>query len=173
MTDRKPPTYNTISFDVAATGVATLAFNRPDNFNGMNAEMSDELMSALHDARQNPDLRVLVLTGTGRAFCPGADIAGVNHGASPRAEPLSPAVNNIVTPVLLHELPVPTIAAVNGACAGAGFGLACACDIRVRLPPRRVPLCVSLGRRRRGQRRALVTSPADRSGQGQGGVLPR
>jgi 2-(1,2-epoxy-1,2-dihydrophenyl)acetyl-CoA isomerase len=123
--------FKTITFDVASNGVATLAFNRPDNFNGMNAEMSDELMSVLYEVHRRPDLRVLVLTGSGRSFCPGADINGFNAGETSDAEVRSPAITNIATPSLLHGAPVPTIAAVNGACAGAGFGLACACDIRV------------------------------------------
>jgi 2-(1,2-epoxy-1,2-dihydrophenyl)acetyl-CoA isomerase len=121
----------TIAFDVSPEGIATLTFNRPDHFNGMTAEMGREIREALAEAARRDDLRVLVLTGAGRSFCPGADIKHFNVEGSPDAGLTSPAVSDTSTPSLLHELPIPTIAAVNGACAGAGFGLACACDLRV------------------------------------------
>jgi 2-(1,2-epoxy-1,2-dihydrophenyl)acetyl-CoA isomerase len=71
-----------------------------------------------------------VLTGIGRAFCPGADV--ISFAASGDVQPVThPAINDANVPVLLKELPIPTIAAVNGACAGAGMGFACACDMRV------------------------------------------
>jgi 2-(1,2-epoxy-1,2-dihydrophenyl)acetyl-CoA isomerase len=97
----------------------------------MTAEMGREIRDALAEAGRRDDLRVLVLTGAGRSFCPGADIKHFNAEGSPDAGLSSPAVADTSTPSLLHELPIPTIAAVNGPCAGAGFGLACACDLRV------------------------------------------
>ncbi len=121
----------TTMFEVSDDGVATLTFNRPEHFNGMNVQMGDELRQALREIHQRRDVRVMVLTGSGRAFCPGADIKHFNAEGSPNAGVGSPAVTDTTTPTLLHEVPVPTIAAVNGACAGAGFGLACACDLRI------------------------------------------
>ncbi len=121
----------TIRFDVSDSGVATLVFNRPEHFNGMNVQMGEELRQALLEIHGRPDLRVVVLTGAGRSFCPGADIKHFSAEGSPDAGVTTPAIRDSSTPVLLHEVPVPTIAAVNGACAGAGFGLACACDIRI------------------------------------------
>jgi 2-(1,2-epoxy-1,2-dihydrophenyl)acetyl-CoA isomerase len=123
--------FDTIAFDVSHEGIATLTFNRPDHFNGMTAEMGRELREALAEVTRREDVRVLVLTGAGRAFCPGADIKHFNAEGSPDAGLTSPAVADTTTPSLLHELPIPTIAAVNGPCAGAGLGLACACDLRV------------------------------------------
>jgi 2-(1,2-epoxy-1,2-dihydrophenyl)acetyl-CoA isomerase len=121
----------TMSFHVSDRGIATLTFNRPEHFNGMNVQMGEELRLALLEIHQRDDLRVVVVTGSGRAFCPGADIKHFNSEGSPDAGVESPSVRDTSTPVLLHEVPVPTIAAVNGACAGAGLGLACACDLRV------------------------------------------
>src|SRR4029077_3842612 len=82
---------------------------------------------ALVAASADPTIRVLLLTGAGRAFCPGADL---NHFTSGGADEQLTAREFEVT-TLLHELPAVTVAAINGACAGAGMGWALACDLRV------------------------------------------
>jgi len=122
--------YSSILFDADADGVATITFNRPGHFNGLNVTMASELGDALARVTARPDIRVLVLTGSGRAFCPGADVIGFNAEGGPLPD-LSPLASDISLPVRLYQLPVPTIAAINGACAGAGFGFACACDLRI------------------------------------------
>jgi 2-(1,2-epoxy-1,2-dihydrophenyl)acetyl-CoA isomerase len=95
--------------------------------NGMTNQMVREARDALELAAGDSSVRVLVLTGAGRAFCPGADL---NHFTSGEAdERLTSREFKITT--LLHEIPAVTVAAINGACAGAGFGWALACDLRV------------------------------------------
>ena len=107
--------------------VATLTMYRPDRMNAMTNRMLLETGRALAAAAEDRDLRVLVLTGAGdRGFCPGADLNMVAEGSD--AERIVP--EDFRVPVLLHEMPAVTIAAVNGACAGAGMGWACACDFR-------------------------------------------
>jgi 2-(1,2-epoxy-1,2-dihydrophenyl)acetyl-CoA isomerase len=108
--------------------VATLTLNRPDRMNAMTNRMVLETGRALVAAAEDPELRVLVLTGSGRSFCPGADLQGVASG-SINEDRLRP--EDFRVPVQLHNLPAVTIAAVNGACAGAGLGWALACDLRV------------------------------------------
>ena len=122
------PKYETITYE-AAGGIARLTLNRPDAMNGMTPDMLRETYEALLDASNDPNLRVLVLTGAGRAFCPGADLkvmSGMKFGGYSPENLLRFRV-----PLLLHEMPAVTIAAVNGACAGAGMGWACGADIRV------------------------------------------
>lgn len=123
--------YTTIRLEHNDAGVATLTFDRPDHFNGVTVTMAAEMSDALDRVAADRDVRVLVLTGAGRSFCPGADVHGFNAAGGPAPADVSPLASDISLPVRLYELPVPTIAAVNGACAGAGFGFACACDLRV------------------------------------------
>ncbi len=106
--------------------VARLTMNRPDRLNGMTNRMLVETRVALAAAAEDRDLRVLVLTGAGKGFCPGADIGRVASAAPD--DPIT--VDDFRVPVLLHNMPAVTIAAVNGACAGAGLGWALACDFR-------------------------------------------
>lgn len=122
-------TYDTIRYEVR-DGVATLTMDRPERRNAMTNRMVRETSEALTIAAADPDLRVLVLTGAGSSFCPGADLNWVADGGETAAEDrLSPEHFRI--PALLHEMPAITIAAVNGACAGAAMGWACACDLRL------------------------------------------
>lgn len=121
--------YETILYDVA-DGVATLTLNRPERLNGMTNRMVAETCDALSRAADDDGIRVLVLTGAGRGFCPGADLAHYTS-ADAAAEETSLAPEDFRVPVLLREMGAVTIAAVNGACAGAGFGWACACDLRL------------------------------------------
>lgn len=116
---------NAIAWEVA-DGVGTLSFNRPDALNGMTNGMIREFYELLRDVANDSSVAVIILTGKGKAFCPGADLKHYSSGSTD--EPLRP--ENFLVPVLLHEMPQVTIAAVNGACAGAGFGYALACDLR-------------------------------------------
>ena len=119
-------TYETIRYERDGP-VATLTLNRPDHMNGMTNRMVRETTQALAAAAEDRDVRVLILTGAGRAFSPGADLGNVASGAPD--EPLR--ADDFRAPVFLHEMPAVTIAAINGACAGAGLGWACACDLRI------------------------------------------
>ena len=118
--------FETITYEVA-DGLARLTLNRPDQMNGMTNRMVREARDALSLASGDSSLRVLVLTGAGKAFCPGADL---NHFTSGGADETLTSREFAVT-TLLHEIPAVTVAAINGACAGAGMGWAMACDLRV------------------------------------------
>lgn len=110
-------------------GVATLTLNRPEHFNGMTVRMVNEAYECLERAAQDRDLRILVMTGAGRSFCPGADLKASASGSVGDGDRNNPRAYHVGR--LLHEMPALTIAAVNGACAGAGFGWACGADLRV------------------------------------------
>ncbi len=121
-----PPTFETILYEQAGP-VVTITMNRPERKNAMTNRMVRETGDALAYAAEDRSVRVLVLTGAGTSFCPGADLQAV-AGGTVADEALTPA--DFRAPVLLHNMPAVTIAAINGACAGAGFGWACACDLR-------------------------------------------
>lgn len=117
---------DTIIFE-AAGGIGRLILNRPERLNGMTNRMLVETHDCLQQVAERDDVRVLVLTGEGRGFCPGADLKHYDGG-----EPdIESEVFHFNVPLLLHEMPQITIAGINGACAGAGFGWACACDLRI------------------------------------------
>lgn len=120
--------FETIRYEKSGP-IATLTLNRPERLNGMTNRMLREAGEALAAAAEDREVRVLVLTGAGRGFCPGADLqltaAGGEGGPGDRLE-----AGDFRVPVLLHEMEAVTIAAINGACAGAGLGWACACDLR-------------------------------------------
>lgn len=117
--------YETILFD-ATGGVGRLTLNRPERMNGMTNRMLVETHECLETVAKRDDVRVVVLTGAGRGFCPGADL---KHYAAGEADVKS-TPEHFRVPLLLHRMPQVTIAAINGACAGAGLGWACACDLR-------------------------------------------
>lgn len=108
--------------------VATLTLNRPERMNSMTNRMVIEVRAVLAAVAEDREVRVLVLTGAGRAFSPGADLQVVASAAGRPGEHLS--ADDFRAAVLLHDMPAVTIAAVNGACAGAALGWACACDFR-------------------------------------------
>jgi 2-(1,2-epoxy-1,2-dihydrophenyl)acetyl-CoA isomerase len=117
--------YETILYEKSGP-VATLTINRPDRLNGMTKKMLRETREALTAASEDREVRVLMLTGAGKTFCPGADLQMVASDSDD--EPSN--TDDFRVPVLLHTMPAVTIAAINGACAGAGLGWACGCDLR-------------------------------------------
>ena len=117
--------YETILYDIE-DNLATVTLNRPESLNGITNTLMRELYECLNEVALDERVRVVVFTGAGRAFCPGVDLKASTRGD--RQEPNRKEYFHITT--LLHEMPKVTIAAVNGACAGAGFGWACACDLR-------------------------------------------
>jgi 2-(1,2-epoxy-1,2-dihydrophenyl)acetyl-CoA isomerase len=114
-------------------GIATLVMNRPDRMNALNNELASALNSTLERLSKDPSVRVVVITGAGRAFCAGGDLALIGKGReSGNAEGLEPLLRAGMQAVLkMRTMPQPVIAAVNGAAAGAGMNLALAADIRL------------------------------------------
>ena len=101
-----------------------------DRRNAMTNQMVREVYDTLLAVKDDPSVRILVLTGAGSSFCPGADlqwVAGGRKGGSDQRV----STAEFQVPTLLHEMPAVTVAGVNGACAGAAFGWAAACDLRV------------------------------------------
>lgn len=122
-----PDSYDTIRLERDGGGLARLTLNRPEAMNGMTNGMVKETTRALHEVAADGRTRVVVLTGAGRAFCPGADLHHFTSGGDD--ERLT--VGDFEVATLLHDMPAVTVAAINGACAGAGLGWALACDLRV------------------------------------------
>ncbi len=122
--------FETIRYEKSGP-VATLTMNRPERLNSIAGRMMHELSDTLAAVAEDPQVRVLVLTGAGRGFCAGADLQGIVEGdrGADDADTRPPTFDFRI-PVLLHNMAAVTIAAINGACAGAGFGWACACDLR-------------------------------------------
>jgi 2-(1,2-epoxy-1,2-dihydrophenyl)acetyl-CoA isomerase len=112
--------------------VATLTLNRPEKLNSLDADAMSEINQAMAMVEKNNDARVLVLTGSGRAFCAGQDLADpsmqIVNGHSPD---IGTIVERRFNPLVmrLQALNIPTIAAVNGLAAGGGMALALACDL--------------------------------------------
>lgn len=122
--------FNTIEFNIDA-GVALLTLNRPDKFNSFNTEMHRELREALKEVRTNDDIRCLLITGNGRAFCAGQDLGDRAVASDVEAPDLGDSVEKNYNPLIraITSLELPVICAVNGVAAGAGSSLALACDI--------------------------------------------
>jgi 2-(1,2-epoxy-1,2-dihydrophenyl)acetyl-CoA isomerase len=113
--------------------VATIVLNRPEAMNAFIGTMRDDLLAAIEEVASS-DARVLVVTGAGRAFCSGGDVRYMaqlrEEGNDGRA--LKPLIEQGKRVVLrLRSLPIPTLAVLNGVAAGAGLGLALACDLRI------------------------------------------
>ena len=123
--------------------VLTITLNRPDVLNALNRAVHDGLAAALREAR-DPDVRAVVLTGAGRGFCVGQDLTEFRDEPGDVAGRLRG--HYIPNVLALRALEKPVLAAVNGAAAGAGLSLACACDVRIAADGATfVPAFVSIG----------------------------
>ena len=121
-----------------ADGVATLTMNRPEARNAFSPQMSAGLEEAIPRLARDPDVRVVVLTGAGGAFCAGGDVKGFANtggaggtgraGFEQRVAGLRAGTEMVQR---LHDMPKPTMAAIPGPAAGGGLSLALACDIRI------------------------------------------
>ncbi|MFI5398159.1 MAG: enoyl-CoA hydratase/isomerase family protein [Candidatus Binatia bacterium] len=117
-------------------GIVTLAFNRPETRNSMTPAMGEEVVRAVEEIRSDASVRVVVLTGTGKAFSSGGNLSMIAQDTGARADADAPSM--LGSPrefyarfLAIRNLPVPTIAAINGHAVGAGLCVALACDIRI------------------------------------------
>src|SRR6267143_3301914 len=118
-------------------GVAVIRFNRPEKMNAIGALTRTQLAEAIKQAERDDAVRVVVLTGSGRAFCSGADVTEMAPGAGMRTpEDVVNVLRNEYMPMLmrLRTMPKPVIAAMNGPAVGIGASYALACDIRIATP---------------------------------------
>lgn len=124
-------TFMHLSCATSPNGVHTIVLNRPDRLNAVNPQLAAELPAAIAAASADDAVRVVVITGSGRGFCAGLDLSEPVSLDGSRATRLDPYywVGRWVLSIVHCEKPV--IAAINGPAAGAGFGLALACDIRL------------------------------------------
>jgi 2-(1,2-epoxy-1,2-dihydrophenyl)acetyl-CoA isomerase len=121
--------YQALAVEVAE-GVARVTLNRPESFNAMNMEMCRELAALALDCQEREDVRAVLITGAGKAFCAGGDLAsfqaqgdGLTRHVTEMATVLHVAISR------LARMEAPVVAAVNGVAAGAGFSLVTACDL--------------------------------------------
>ncbi|GGJ57681.1 enoyl-CoA hydratase [Sphingopyxis bauzanensis] len=114
--------------------VAVLKLNRPDSLNALSGDLHDALNAAVADVALDESVGCVVVTGAGRAFCAGGDTrSGAARDTGPKSQEqrVDAMVHHAETVRLLHLMPKPTLAIVNGAAAGAGLALALACDMRI------------------------------------------
>lgn len=138
MTSGQTSDFNDIRYGVEQR-VATITFARPDVLNAMTVDLIAETMTALDTAAQDDDVRAIIITGEGRAFCAGGDVRRLGDRSTGGEEPLPPTpfdrrawlrrTQRMI--VAIRQVEKPIIAAVNGVAAGGGFDIACASDIRV------------------------------------------
>lgn len=125
-------TVNEVLYRVA-DHVATVTLNRPEQQNTISGPMLDALTAYLLQANEDPEVRAIVVTGSGRFFCAGLDLRGGGIAAglsNRRSSPVNLDLRN-TPPTVLHNLDTPTICALNGSAAGYGMDLALGCDIRI------------------------------------------
>lgn len=133
-----PTQGNTVLFEQRGA-VALLTLNRPDALNSFTRAMHHDLWAALDRAEADPAIRATVITGAGRGFCAGADLAEFDFEPGPdlvkRADP-GPVIEEAFNPTTrrLQNLRMPTVCAVNGVAAGAGASFVMACDIAIAAP---------------------------------------
>ena len=110
-------------------GIATFTLNRPDKLNAFTPVMGDELCDAFRGAREDDEVRVVILTGAGRAFCAGADLEVLKQEDQRQRMATQDFITRL--PLELFEYPKPTIAALNGAAIGVGVTMVLPLDIRI------------------------------------------
>ena len=122
--------YNTLLYSVE-NGICSITLNRPDVFNSFNEEMSADIIDALKKTSKDETVRVVVISGTGKAFCSGQDLKDIKGKLGERS--LGESVLRRYNPMILgiREMAKPVICKLNGVAAGAGASLALACDIIV------------------------------------------
>lgn len=136
------PAFETIKLDIA-NQVATLTLNRPDRMNAFTPKMGEEIIAAFDETDANDDVRVVVVTGAGRAFCAGADLGAggatfdYERRAAARGEVFDPAKERDgggIAGLRIYDSLKPVIAAMNGPAVGVGATMQLAMDIRLAVP---------------------------------------
>jgi len=124
--------YNTLIYEKAGS-VSTLTLNRPDKMNALNPELFDELLVAMKAINEDDEVRALILTGAGRAFCAGADLGMIQNlgkdNFMPKFRRLIQKVQAVTNAI--EGLEKPVIGAINGPAIGGGLDIAIACDLRI------------------------------------------
>lgn len=123
--------YKTILLNIE-NGIATLTLNRPESYNALNLELAGELLDAVLQCDENSSVKVIVITGAGKAFCAGGDVKEFHQNldnASLYLKKLTSQLHKSIAKI--SRMPKPVIAAVNRVAAGGGFSLSLACDMTV------------------------------------------
>lgn len=128
--------YQFIELARDASGIATLMFNRPETRNAMSPAMGEEVVQAVEELRRDHSVRVVVLTGSGRAFSSGGDLGMLARDSGVPVPGETPTMGGsprdfYARYLAIRQLPMPTIAAINGHAIGAGLCIALACDLRI------------------------------------------
>jgi enoyl-CoA hydratase/carnithine racemase len=126
-------TYKCLLYE-AKDGVATLTLNRPERMNALGDTLREDFLDAITRTAADPDVRVMIVTGSGKAFCAGGDVKAMNEAKEtgrerPLLDKIAPSRDR--TLLAMRDAPQPIIAAINGAAAGAGMNLALGCDLRL------------------------------------------
>src|ERR1700722_15849334 len=111
--------------------VLTLTLNRPERLNALDGALIEALSAGIKRARRDPECRAVLITGAGRGFCAGADLANRDFAPGDTRPDLGQALEKALNPIIrgIRNLPKPVVCAVNGPAAGAGANIALACDI--------------------------------------------
>jgi 2-(1,2-epoxy-1,2-dihydrophenyl)acetyl-CoA isomerase len=126
-------TANEIVLQHLDKGLLTITMNRPDRRNALNPDMTRGLVEAARRAQDDPDVRAVLLKGAGGTFCVGGDVKSMAEGRAPMAFEAKTAVlrKGMEVSRILHQMPKPVVAQLDGAAAGAGLSMALSCDLRV------------------------------------------
>jgi len=130
-------TYDTVDLAIDARGVATLRLNRPDKHNALSSQMLDELLAVAEAIRADATIRVVVLTGAGKSFCAGGDLAWMQEQMTREPDICDHDARACEAAKLaymlqaLNTLPQPVIGMVQGNALGGGIGMACICDVAI------------------------------------------